>query len=49
VEVLVKNLTDQIATGVRERFHVAAEKKQHVEESVEAGRTYVAAYVEFMH
>ncbi len=46
---LVKMLTDRIAQGVRERFHVATEKKKHSEESVEAGRGYVGAYVEFTH
>jgi hypothetical protein len=49
VKVLVKNLTDQIAAGVRERFQIAAEKQKRAEESVEAGRAYVTAYVEFMH
>jgi hypothetical protein len=45
-EALVKILTDHIDRGVRERFHVAAEKKKHAGESVEAGRAYVATYVE---
>lgn len=47
--VLVKMLTDHITHGVRERFQVAAEKKKHAEESMEAGRAFVAAYVEFIH
>jgi len=46
---LVKLLTDKVAKGVEERFEVVMEKKKHAEESVEAGREYVQAYVGFTH
>ena len=46
---LVKLLTDEIGKGVEERFEEVLEKKKHAEASVEAGREYVQAYVEFTH
>jgi len=49
VEPVVHLLTEAAAAGIRERFARAWEKKQHAEESVEAGREFVRAYVEFMH
>lgn len=49
VEAVVKLLTDDVAAGIHLRFLRAFEKKQHAEESVEAGREFVEAYVEFVH
>jgi hypothetical protein len=49
VEGLVKGATDAVAAGIRQRFAEAAEAKGHADESVEAGRRFVAAYVEFVH
>ncbi len=49
VEDLVKDVTNKVADGIRERFTHAAEAKKHKNESVEAGREYVEAYVTFMH
>lgn len=49
VDALVKLVTDKAAAGVRERFQRVAEKRKHADESVEAGREFVAAYVEFVH
>lgn len=46
---LIKTVTDEAAAGIRQRFANVAEKKKHAEHSVEAGREYVAAYVEFVH
>lgn len=46
---LVKLVTDDIANGIHKRFTEAQEKKRHAEESVEAGRAFVAAYVEYVH
>ncbi|OHE89232.1 MAG: hypothetical protein A3G75_06870 [Verrucomicrobia bacterium RIFCSPLOWO2_12_FULL_64_8] len=46
---LVETLAHRLAAGIKERFHRALEAKQHAHESVEAGRAYVAAYVEFIH
>ena len=49
VDDLAKRIGDAVEAGVRERFAAAAEAKKHAGESVEAGRKYVAAYVEFVH
>ena len=49
VDGLVKLVTGDAATGIRERFNNALEKKKHVNENIEAGREYVEAYVEFVH
>ncbi len=46
---LVKVITDKAAAGIRRRFARVAEAKKHMNDSVEAGRAYVAAYVEFIH
>jgi hypothetical protein len=46
---LIKSVTEEVAAGIRQRFTEAIEKKKHAEHNVEAGREYVAAYVEFVH
>ncbi len=46
---LVKLLTAEVDEGLRHRFGQAAEARKHAAESVEKGRQYVAAYVDFMH
>ncbi|MCB1054687.1 MAG: hypothetical protein KDD11_04155 [Acidobacteria bacterium] len=46
---LVHHLSDAVAEGIRERFRAALAAKEHSEDSVEAGRHYVAAYVELTH
>ncbi len=49
VEDLVKLVTNAITKGVRQRFVHAAEKKRNADKSIEAGREFVEAYVEFVH
>ena len=49
VESLVKSVSEAVARGIRERFAHAAEKKKHADESVEVGREFVEAYIEFVH
>jgi hypothetical protein len=49
IEHLVKMLTQDAAAGIHKRFHHALETKKHADESVEAGREFVEAYVEFVH
>jgi len=49
VDDVVKLVTDEAAAGVRKRFAEAREKRKHAEKSVEAGREFVAAYVEYVH
>jgi len=46
---VVKLVTDQAAAGIRSRFAAAKTKKAHAEHNVEAGREFVAAYVEYVH
>ncbi len=46
---LIKNMTDTVAKGIRERFEHTKEAKKHADESVAAGRQFVEAYVEFTH
>lgn len=49
VEHLVKHVTEAVASGIRKRFTHTIEKKKHADESIEAGREFVEAYVEFTH
>jgi hypothetical protein len=45
----VKQVTSEVASNIRQRFLRAQEASKHANQSVEAGREYVAAYVEFIH
>ncbi|MBI5205932.1 MAG: hypothetical protein HZA11_13545 [Nitrospirae bacterium] len=49
VDNLVKMVSDAAAMGIHKRFEHAKETKKHADESVEAGRKFVEAYVEFTH
>jgi len=49
VEDLVKVMANQVSDGIRQRYARAAERKKTADKSVEAGRDYVEAYVEFIH
>ena len=49
VDSLVKMVTDAVAAGIHEHFAKASEAKKHADQSVEAGREFVEAYVQFMH
>jgi hypothetical protein len=46
---LVNQVTAEVAKSIRERFAHVQEASAHAGENVEAGRRYVAAYVEFIH
>ena len=46
---VVKLVTDEAAAGIRKRFAEAKEKKTHAEHNVDAGREFVAAYVDYVH
>ena len=46
---LAKNMSAAVAEGIQKRFAVAVERKKHVADSVEAGREYVEAYVDYIH
>jgi hypothetical protein len=46
---VIATVTAHVAEGVRERFVRARDAKANADASVEAGRAYVAAYVDYMH
>ena len=46
---LAAKLAEGVATALRERFAKVVAAGRHADESVEAGRAYVAAYVEYIH
>ena len=48
-DALVKMVTDDVAAGIRTRYDKAAAAFKHKDESVEQGREFVEAYVEFTH
>jgi len=49
VDALVDLVARDVADGIRRRFARTVEKKKHAEHNVEAGREYVAAYVDYVH
>ncbi len=49
VDHLVKHISEAVASGIRKRFTHTLEKKKHADESIDAGREFVEAYVEFTH
>ncbi|MEW6668450.1 MAG: DUF6448 family protein [Thermodesulfobacteriota bacterium] len=49
VENLIKLITEAASEGIRERFHRAKEAMKHADHSVDAGREFVDAYVQFTH
>jgi hypothetical protein len=49
VDTLVEKLTGAAAAGIRERFSHALEGKKHDGDSIDAGRKFVEAYVEYVH
>jgi hypothetical protein len=48
-EEMITRMTGHMAGEIREKFTRALEAKKHADESVEAGREYVEAYVQYMH
>lgn len=46
---LATELGEHVAAGLRERFARVVAAMSHRDESVDAGRAYVAAYVEYVH
>lgn len=46
---MAKHMSAAVAEGIQKRFAAAVEKKKHVADSVEAGREYVEAYVDYIH
>ncbi|MEW6501809.1 MAG: DUF6448 family protein [Thermodesulfobacteriota bacterium] len=48
-DALVHMVTEAVATGIKSRYERAAATAHHKDESVAAGREFVAAYIEFTH
>lgn len=46
---LVNDITKDIADAIRKRFAAVTNAKKSADKSTEAGRAYVAAYVDFIH
>ncbi len=46
---LTKHMSAAVAVDIQKRFAVAAERKKHAADSIEAGREYVEAYVDYIH
>jgi hypothetical protein len=49
VDKVVKMMNEAVSKGIRLRYEKAAEAMKHKDENVEAGRRFVAAYVEYTH
>jgi hypothetical protein len=49
VEKVVNFVNHEVAAGIRKRFIEVREKQTHTEHNVQAGREFVAAYVEYVH
>ena len=49
VDELAKEISGLVDTSIREKFERVIERRKHLDESIEAGREYVEAYIEFMH
>jgi uncharacterized protein DUF6448 len=49
VDTVLADVTTDVTRGVRERFVHAREARAKADQTVEAGRAYVAAYVDYLH
>jgi len=49
IDKLTGEMSKHLTDNVKERFDRALEKRKHKDESVEAGREYVEAYVQYLH
>ncbi len=48
-DALVKEVTDDVGAGIRQRFARALDAKKRADDSVDAGREFVEAYVTYVH
>ncbi len=46
---IIKHLTELVTDGIRRRFKRTVDTRKHVDETVETGREYVEAYVDYIH
>lgn len=49
IDELAAEVAKSVQDGIRKRFAEVIEKKKHADDSIEAGRAYVAAYIEYAH
>ena len=49
IDELAAETAESVRDGIRKRFAEVIEKKKHADDSVEAGRAYVRAYIEYAH
>lgn len=49
IDGMQRGMTDAVSKGLRERYNAVVEAKKHASDSVDAGRRYVATYVEWIH
>jgi hypothetical protein len=49
VDALADKISNAVREGIKKRFDAALEKKKHADDSVEAGRGFVEAYVQYIH
>lgn len=49
VESIIKHVNAAAAAGIKKRFDETVERKKHAAHNVDAGREFVAAYVDFTH
>ena len=49
IDAVVNLVAGDITSGIRRRWERAEEARKHANDSVEAGRRYVEAYVEYVH
>jgi len=49
VDALADKISNSVREGIKKRFNEALEKKKHENDSVEAGRDFVEAYVQYVH
>ena len=49
VDTLADKISNAVREGIKKRFDAALEKKKHADDSVEAGRDLIEAYVQYVH
>ena len=49
VDTLANKISNAVREGIKKRFDAALEKKKHADDSVEAGRDFIEAYVQYVH
>lgn len=49
VDTLADKISNAVREGIKKRFDAALEKKKHADDSVETGRDFIEAYVQYVH